>query len=142
MLFDSLTTIFLFATAVAGLPANHEHPKPRSSETTASSAKSGCGSASAWQFDADNHANVTMDDRSFLVHIPAAYDANTRHAVVVSFHGFKQEDSNQETITGLSEKGLKLNGKVRTYRSFLNPLLTVFAGHHCRLEINRFLYAY
>jgi hypothetical protein len=80
--------------------------------TAPGNATAGCSQASTWEFDSDNHANVTMGDRSFLVHIPANYNPTTPHALVVSFHGFKGNDKKQEKITGLSEKGLTLNGKV------------------------------
>jgi hypothetical protein len=61
--------------------------------------------------------NVTTGDRSFRVHIPVSYDASTPHAMVLSFHGFKRNDVNQEKISGFSDKGIKLNGKVRVDRS-------------------------
>ncbi|KAJ7639780.1 alpha/beta-hydrolase [Mycena polygramma] len=73
-------------------------------------ATAGCSGTSNWQFDDTNHANVTMGDRSFLVHLPANYNPTIPHALVVSFHGFKGNDKKQEKITGLSEKGLTLNG--------------------------------
>ena len=113
MILGSLATVLFVASSVSGLPPRYEDLSRRSADMSASAASSGCGSATAWQFDTSNHANVTMEDRSFLVHIPAAYNANTPHAVVLSFHGFQEDDLNQEMISGLSEKGLKLNGKVR-----------------------------
>ncbi|KAJ6464168.1 alpha/beta-hydrolase [Mycena vitilis] len=73
-------------------------------------ATAGCSGTSNWQFDDTNHANVTMGDRSFLVHLPANYNPSIPHALVVSYHGFKGNDKKQEKITGLSEKGLTLNG--------------------------------
>jgi hypothetical protein len=120
MIFSSLATILFVAGSVSGLPAHYEHSSRRSGDTLASA---GCGSASAWYFDANNHANVTIVDRSFLVHIPAAYDMNTPHAVVLSFHGFKQDDLEQEKISGFSERGLKLNGKVRADRSLADSVI-------------------
>ncbi|KZP08298.1 carbohydrate esterase family 1 protein [Athelia psychrophila] len=72
---------------------------------------SGCGAPSPWAFDSTGHATITLSDRSFLVHIPANYQANTTHAVVFSFHGYGKNSQNQELITGLSEKGLLLNKK-------------------------------
>ncbi|KAJ7056914.1 hypothetical protein C8F01DRAFT_1256855 [Mycena amicta] len=44
----------------------------------------------------------------FLFH---AYNPNTPHALVVSFHGFKSNALKQERITGLSEAGVLINGK-------------------------------
>jgi poly(3-hydroxybutyrate) depolymerase len=114
MIFCSLATVFSVAAFVSGLPAHRRHSSRRSSGTGASS---GCGLAPAWQFDDDNHVTVTMGGRSFLVHIPVAYNANTPHAVVLSFHGFKENGLKQETISGFSEKGLRLNGKVSAHRS-------------------------
>jgi hypothetical protein len=80
--------------------------------TAPGNATAGCSQASSWDFDDTNHANITMGDRSFLVHIPANYNPTTPHALVLSFHGFKGNAKKQELITGLSEKGLTLNGKV------------------------------
>jgi hypothetical protein len=97
-------------------------------------ATSGCGFTPVWQFDAHNHANITTGDRSFLVHIPASYDPTTPHAVVLSFHGYKGNDLKQEKISEFSEKGIKLNGKVMARLSLPEMLLTLYSGHHCRLE--------
>ncbi|KAJ7056887.1 hypothetical protein C8F01DRAFT_1086582 [Mycena amicta] len=44
-------------------------------------------------------------NRTFSVHLPAAYNPNTPHALVVSLHGFKGNALTQERITGLSEAG-------------------------------------
>ncbi|KAK7042493.1 Alpha/Beta hydrolase protein [Favolaschia claudopus] len=74
-------------------------------------ATAGCTQPSIWLFDDTHHANITMGDRSFLVHIPANYDPLTPHALVVSFHGFRTNARKQEEISGFSEKGLTLNGK-------------------------------
>ncbi|KAJ7764621.1 alpha/beta-hydrolase [Mycena maculata] len=74
-------------------------------------ATAGCRSASSWKFDDTNHANITLGDRSFLVHIPTTYHPTTQHALVVSYHGFKANDVKQEEITGFSEEGLTLNGR-------------------------------
>jgi hypothetical protein len=114
MIFDIFPAILSVATYLSGLPAHLEYLNYKSSDTTASS---GCGSAPTWQFDANNHVNVTTGDRSFRVHIPVSYDASTPHAMVLSFHGFKRNDVNQEKISGFSDKGIKLNGKVRVDRS-------------------------
>lgn len=107
MILDPLATI-LFVINYWLLPVHQE----QLSDTTTSNAMSGCGSVPSWKFDANNHANVTMGDRSFLVHIPASYAPKTHHPVVVSFHGFKENDLHQEKISGFSGKGIKLNGKV------------------------------
>lgn len=83
-----------------------------SNSTTTPSA--GCGANTTWQFDAGGHDNVTMGNRSFLVHIPTDYNASTPHAMVISYHGFKENDNNQETISQFSEEGLTLNGRVNS----------------------------
>ena len=72
----------------------------------------GCGAPSPWKFDRTNHINRTIGDRSFYVHIPPSYNPNTAHAVVLSFHGYKGSDLNQETISAFSQKGLTVNRKV------------------------------
>lgn len=79
--------------------------------------------------------NVTVGDRSFLVHIPSSYNANTPHAMVVSYHGFKDNDVKQEAITGFSEKGLTLNGKVCLFAITGKNLRTESGkGDYCRLS--------
>lgn len=83
-----------------------------STPSASSNGTAGCSANTTWQFDAENHMNVTMGNRSFLVHIPADYSATTPHAMVISYHGFKDNDIKQEKITGLSDKGLTLNGRV------------------------------
>ena len=72
----------------------------------------GCGAPSPWKFDRTNHINRTIGDRSFYVHIPPSYKPNTAHAVVLSFHGYKGSDLNQEAISAFSQKGLTVNRKV------------------------------
>ncbi|KAJ7440180.1 alpha/beta-hydrolase [Mycena latifolia] len=114
----SLLALLLSAASVNGLPHGRFARAPASSDSTGTApsstpanATAGCSDNSDWEFDETNHANITMGDRSFLVHIPANYDHATPHALVVSFHGFKGNAKKQEKITGLSEKGLLLNGK-------------------------------
>ncbi|KZP07784.1 carbohydrate esterase family 1 protein [Athelia psychrophila] len=74
-------------------------------------AADGCGASSPWTFDSTGHANITLGDRSFVVHIPENYQENDAHAVVLSFHGYGENPQNQELISGLSENGLLLNKK-------------------------------
>jgi hypothetical protein len=52
---------------------------------------------------------------SFYVHIPASYNPNVPHAVVLSFHGFKEDDVQQEEISGFSQSGLEINDRVRAF---------------------------
>ncbi|KAJ7491682.1 alpha/beta-hydrolase [Mycena galericulata] len=114
MLFISLLALFL--VSANGLPCRRAQdastlaagPSP---SQPPGNATAGCSQVSSWQFDDTDHANITMGDRSFLVHIPADYNPTTPHALVVSFHGFKANDKKQELITGFSEKGLTLNGR-------------------------------
>jgi hypothetical protein len=113
MIFVLLMTVLSITTYLSGQPTHLEYSNR---ENTASS---GCGSAPTWQFDTYNRANVTMGDRSFLVHIPVSYDVTTPHAMVLSFHGFKRDNVNQEKISGFSDKGIKLNGKVWADSSLL-----------------------
>jgi hypothetical protein len=124
MLFQSIALLALVATAANGLPhrrfqmradsdsGSGSDPADMAPSTAPGNATAGCSQASSWDFDDTNHANITMGDRSFLVHIPANYNPTTPHALVLSFHGFKANAKKQELITGLSEKGLTLNGKV------------------------------
>ncbi|KAF7977237.1 hypothetical protein HWV62_4341 [Athelia sp. TMB] len=101
--------------------ANHHRALPHSNAKTTyataivdtnstSPGASGCGSNSSWTPDETGHVNVTMGERSFLVHVPATYDASRAHPLVLSFHGFKANDVKQEEITGFSAKGLTING--------------------------------
>lgn len=121
MIFESLATILFVTSSTIVLPARGEH---LSLGSLALPVSSGCGSTTGWLFDTNNHINVTTGARSFLVHIPAAYDADTPHAVVLSFHGYKGNDTQQELVSGFSEKGLRLNGKVRAINRCLNRLST------------------
>ncbi|KAJ6534018.1 alpha/beta-hydrolase [Mycena vulgaris] len=74
-------------------------------------AAAGCASSTSWTFDSTNHSNQTIGDRSFLVHIPANYNPQTEHAVVLSFHGYGASDAKQEKITGFSKAGNLIDGK-------------------------------
>jgi len=77
-----------------------------------SSLAAGCGSTTSWTFDGDNHSNQTIGgNRTFLVHIPANYSLNTTHPVVLSFHGYGEDDEIQEKITGFSKEGNLIDGK-------------------------------
>ncbi|KAJ7130339.1 hypothetical protein C8R44DRAFT_872150 [Mycena epipterygia] len=117
MLFTSLLALFLTASSVNALPFRRFRRDAANSTTdmppsqAPGNATAGCSQASTWQFDDTNHANITMGDRSFLVHIPANYNSTTPHALVVSFHGFKANAKEQELITSFSDEGLTLNGK-------------------------------
>ncbi|KAJ7895653.1 carbohydrate esterase family 1 protein [Mycena olivaceomarginata] len=81
-------------------------PEPKNFSPTA-----GCGSKLSWTFNAENHYNHTIGDRSFLVHIPAKYNFNTTHPVVFSFHGYGEDGLEQERISGFSEEGNLIDGK-------------------------------
>jgi polyhydroxybutyrate depolymerase len=96
---------------------------------------SGCGSASAWKFDDTNHSNVTMGSRTFLVHVPPTYDFNVQHPVVLSFHGYGDNDTFQELITGFSESHLQIDGRVREGNMSIHSILTLFAlGYNSRIS--------
>jgi hypothetical protein len=94
---------------------------------------SGCGSPSPWKFDSTHHSNRTIGDRSFYVHIPASYDQNVPHAVVLSFHGFKGDDVQQEKISGFSAHGLKINGQVRFMLFFFS---FADANYNCHQRVS------
>jgi hypothetical protein len=128
------TIIFVTTYHLSRRPAHYDLLESSRSNVTVSMATSGCGFTPVWQFDAHNHANITAGDRSFLVHIPASYDPTTPHAVVLSFHGYKGNDLKQEKISEFSAKGIRLNGKVMARLSLPEMLLTLYSGHHCRLE--------
>ena len=99
----------LIGGLVGILNKRHEDTNPPPSVPN----NSGCGSVSAWKFDDTNHSNVSMGDRSFLVHIPPSYDINTYYPTVFSFHGYGDNETLQELITGLSEPNVQINGQVR-----------------------------
>ncbi|KAJ7608451.1 hypothetical protein FB45DRAFT_763494 [Roridomyces roridus] len=106
----------LFILSVKALPRRCARgkavPAPLAPSLTPSNATLGCSvNQTSWQFDHKNHANITLGDRSFLVHIPTAYRPTLPHALVVSFHGYKANDVRQELITGFSAAGLTLNGR-------------------------------
>ncbi|KAF7971151.1 hypothetical protein HWV62_21964 [Athelia sp. TMB] len=89
----------LIGGLVGGLVSKHKRDE----------AKSGCGRSSAWVFDDTDHSNVTMGARTFYVHRPADYDVHTRYPVVLSFHGYGDNETFQELITGLSEPYISIN---------------------------------
>jgi len=72
---------------------------------------SGCGKALANGIKGggtgqSNKINFTTSKgvkRSFLLHLPSAYDSNTAHALIFSFHGRSSTSGAQETLTKLSE---------------------------------------
>ncbi|KAF7362492.1 hypothetical protein MVEN_00596900 [Mycena venus] len=103
--------IFCFALAlsVSGIPTCRLTPRPTGGPTTTT--ESGCGSATSWSFNNEDHSNQTIGDRSFLVHIPPKYNPNTTHAVVLSFHGYGEDDREQERISGFSEERNLIDGK-------------------------------
>ncbi|KAJ7603814.1 hypothetical protein FB45DRAFT_958842 [Roridomyces roridus] len=112
----SMRFLYLSALFLSSVNAIPRHCRRTDSQPVISQAPSnataGCSaSSSSWQLDDTNHANITMGDRSFLVHIPGAYDPSVPHALVLSFHGFRADDEQQELITGFSEPGLTLNGR-------------------------------
>ncbi|KAJ7033451.1 Alpha/Beta hydrolase protein [Mycena alexandri] len=73
----------------------------------------GCGSNTSWIFDADGHSTQTLSTRTFLVHVPAKYEWNTTrpHPVVLSFHGYGENDEVQERISGFSKEGNLIDGR-------------------------------
>ena len=96
-----LIFIVLAATLIGGLVGGLNHKRT-----------SGCGWTSTWSFDANGHYNVTMRNRSFLVHVPPGYTSNTQYPIVFSFHGYGDNDTWQEHITGFSEPGIQINNQV------------------------------
>lgn len=73
----------------------------------------GCGSDTPWVFDYNDHSDQAIGDRSFLVHLPQRYNLNTPHPVVLSFHGYGEDDLQQERISGFSKAGNTIDDKVR-----------------------------
>lgn len=116
---STIIGVIILGTIVGGVvgalsaksKSNSALPAPSTPSPTpgVSPGKSGCNATSAWQLDSSNHVNVTMGDRSFYVHVPAAYDSNKQHPVVLSYHGYSQNETYQELITGFSESGRLIN---------------------------------
>jgi hypothetical protein len=103
-------------------------------------ATSGCGAPSPWNFDSTHHSNQTIHDRLFYVHIPASYSPNVSHSVVLSFHKFKEDDVQQEEISGFSQSGLEINGWVRalpfkSQRELLERILSVIGAQGRKMVI-------
>ncbi|KAJ7072928.1 alpha/beta-hydrolase [Mycena amicta] len=71
----------------------------------------GCNANSSWVFDATNHSNQTLGTRSFWVHVPPSYNASTAHPLVVSFHGYDEDERIHEEATGFSKEKLLIAGK-------------------------------
>ncbi|KAI0917297.1 hypothetical protein AcW2_007466 [Taiwanofungus camphoratus] len=73
-------------------------------------ASPGCNlSSSPWQFDSTGHANQTIGDRWYYVHLPPSYQQNVSHPVVLSYHGYGESAPIQEYISGLSDDSLRIN---------------------------------
>lgn len=82
---------------------------------------------SAWDFDDSGHANITFNlayegtevdinptavqTRSFYVHIPPSYDSSVEYPLVFSFHGYGDNDTFQEYISGFSDSNITINNK-------------------------------
>jgi len=112
-------------TTVAALPTSQRFSRADTltPSTTPSNATAGCSTSSAKaaflaKFSDTSHQNVSLalspalgGTRTFLVHLPANYNPDVPHALVVSYHGFKSSAKKQERITGLSEQGVLINGK-------------------------------
>jgi len=101
------------------------------------STTSGCGTPSEWKFDETHHSNQTLGDRAFYVHIPASYDQNVAHPVVLSFHGFEKDDVGQEKTSGFSRSGLKINNRVLHFVALFR-----FLKRFLRLNAQRVLSRY
>ncbi|CAK5278313.1 unnamed protein product [Mycena citricolor] len=114
MLLFACLALFMHASA---FPIAHHTSRaiksdfPLSASPYPTNPTTGCSQPSTWQFSASGHKNLTLGDRSLLVHIPKDYDPSMAHALVVSFHAFKMNGAEQERISGFSEPGLRLNGK-------------------------------
>lgn len=114
----TLLALFAYATMLEAAPLSRRSHASLAlrlrQSSSANNTQYGCGSNPSWDFDSTGHSNQTLGDRSFLVHIPADYKSTTKHAMVLSFHGFKGDDLQQEKISQFSEPGLTVNGAVRT----------------------------
>jgi hypothetical protein len=85
---------------------------PPQQPATLDSISSGCGIPSPWTFDSTHHSNQSIGDRSFYVHIPPSYNPNVPHAVVLSYHGYEEDDVIQEKISAFSQQGFLINNQV------------------------------
>ncbi|KZP25504.1 carbohydrate esterase family 1 protein [Athelia psychrophila] len=64
-----------------------------------------------WSFNNTGHYTRSLNGRSYLVHIPAAYNVSVAHPTVFSFHAFAQDPQNQELISGFSDPDLSINSQ-------------------------------
>ena len=75
----------------------------------------GCGNATSWKFDDDDHhtRNTTVggDDRQYLVHLPEDYDEDSPSPIVLSFHGVGSSPESLEAASQLSEPRQRLADK-------------------------------
>lgn len=95
---------------------------------SSTSSSSACGGKLAWNFSKSGHHNRTLDGRSFWVHIPDTYNHSVQQPLILSYHGFKGSDIKQERLSGFSDSGISINGKVckpstYSYRTSGLPLL-------------------
>ncbi|KAL1687215.1 carbohydrate esterase family 1 protein [Schizophyllum commune] len=75
----------------------------------------GCGNATSWKFDDDDHhtrnTTVGSDDRQYLIHLPEDYDEDSPSPVVLSFHGVGSSPESLEAASQLSEPRQRLADK-------------------------------
>ncbi|KAG9022573.1 hypothetical protein FRB95_014581 [Tulasnella sp. JGI-2019a] len=74
-------------------------------------ASPGCG-LNTITFNSAGHATRTLaGNRTYLLHIPTNYNAESAHAVVLSFHGYDGASSTQETLSQFSNRGVLINDR-------------------------------
>ncbi|KAL1745140.1 carbohydrate esterase family 1 protein [Schizophyllum fasciatum] len=82
---------------------------------TRASASSGCGNATSWKFDDDDHytrnTTINSDDRQYLVHLPDDYNKDVASPVVLAFHGVGSSPESLEAASQLSESRQRLSDK-------------------------------
>jgi poly(3-hydroxybutyrate) depolymerase len=62
-----------------------------------------------WSFTPTGHYTISTLGRVYLAHIPPSYTPDIAYPLVLSFHGHGSTPEEQESITGFSKPGLKIN---------------------------------
>jgi poly(3-hydroxybutyrate) depolymerase len=82
---------------------------PFTNPDSGSTEKCGCNTTSPWRFDSTHHINISIGDRSFYVYISPSYHSSRQHPVVLSYHGYSDNETHQEKISGFSDPTIRIN---------------------------------
>ncbi len=118
----SLILMFCFALAAcssnsgnnmngggADLAGTGDGGTPAAPDMTPTGPQAGCGQPAPMLADSDWMIEFAGVQRIAHVHVPASYVATVPSAVVLDFHGYTSNGSQEEILTSMNEKGDKEN---------------------------------